>query len=102
MKSASLPGLFNRYFWDTDVSRLNPQDRPYYVIQRLLEIGNDEAVRWLRKNFSEKQIKEVVCQSREITPKTANFWSLFLGISLKKIKCFQKDFQKTQRAIWPY
>jgi len=102
MKSASLPGLFNRYFWDTDVSRLNPQDRPYYVIQRLLEIGNDEAVRWVRKNFSEEQIGETIQKRRGFSPKTARFWSSFLKIPPEEIVCLQKPYLKQHKIHWPY
>lgn len=102
MKSTSLPKFLHRYFWDIDAQKLHPQKRPQYVIQRLLEMGDEKAVRWVRKNFSQKQIVKTICQSRQITPKTASFWSLFLGINKKKIKCLRKDFQRTQRAIWPY
>jgi len=102
MKSTFLPKFLHRYFWDINAQKLNPQKRPQYVIQRLLEMGDQKAVRWVRKNFSKRQIMETICQSRQITPKTANFWSLFLGLDRKKIKCFQKDFRRTQRAIWPY
>jgi hypothetical protein len=102
MKVTRLPVFLHRYFWDIDAGKLNPQKRPQYVIQRLLEMGNEKAVRWLRKNFSEKQIKETLYQSRQISLKTGNFWSLLLGINRKKIKCFQKDSRQTPRVIWPY
>jgi len=102
MKSTSLPKFLHRYFWDIEAGKLNPQKRPQYVIQRLLEMGNEKAVRWVRKNFSEKQIKETLCQSRQISLKTGNFWSLLLGIDRKKIRCFQKGSRQIPHAIWPY
>lgn len=102
MKSTSLPKFLYRYFWDIDARKLNPQKHSQYVIQRLLELGDIESVRWVRKNFSQKQIKETLCETRQMTLKTANFWSLLLGVNKKRIKCLQKDFRQTQRAIWHY
>ena len=102
MKSTSLPKFLYRYFWDIKASKLDPQKRPQYVIQRLLEIGDEKAICWLRKNFSQKQIKETLYQSRQISLRTGNFWSLLLGLKREKIKCFQKGSHRTPHAIWPY
>ena len=85
MRMTHLPSFLHRYFWDIDASKLNPQKRPQYVIQRLLEMGDEKAIRWLRKNFSEKEIKGVLYRSRQISPKTGNFWSLLLGLERRKI-----------------
>jgi len=102
MKSASLPRALHRYFWDTDTTKLKPQDYPQYVIQRLLEMGDDEAVRWVRKNFSENLIKKTVQKRRGFSPKTAQFWASFLKISPKKIKCLQKPYLEQHKTHWPY
>jgi len=102
MKTTRLPTFLHRYFWDIDATKLNTQKKPQYVIQRILEMGDPKAIYWLRKNFSKKQIKETLCQGRQISPKTGNFWSLLLGLDKKKIKCFQKGFRRTPHVIWPY
>ena len=102
MRRASLPKFLHHYFWDIDAFKLNPSKRPDYIIQRLLEMGDIKAIRWVRRNFSKRQIEENLCQSRQLTQKTANFWSLLLGVKKKEVRCLQKDFQRTPRAIWPY
>ncbi len=102
MKSASLPRSLHRYFWDIDVRKLNPQSRPQYVIQRLLEIGDDEAVRWVRKNYSEEQIRETIRERRGFSPKTAQFWASFLKIPQEEIRCLQKPYLKQHKTHWPY
>ncbi len=102
MKSASLPKPLHRYFWDTEATKLNPQDKPQYVIQRLLEMGDVEAVRWVRKNFSEEQIKKTIKERRGFSPKTAQFWALFLKIPQEEVRCLQKPYLKQHKTHWPY
>lgn len=96
------PKFLKKYFWDIDFAKLDPKKRPTYVIERLLEYGNVQAVRWVLSQYSRAIIRSVVCQSHVISKKTANYWSLMLDIPKEEIKCFQPDFQKTHRAIWPY
>jgi len=102
MKSTSLPKFLHRYFWDIEAKKLNPQKRPQYVIQRLLEMGDQKAIRWLRKNFSKTQIITTLKERRGFSPKTAGFWASFYNISRQKIKCLQKPYLQQRRFHWPY
>ena len=102
MKSASLPKFLSHYFWDIETAGFNPQKRPQYVIQRLLEMGNDQAVRWVRKNFTEEQIKETIRKRRGFSPKTVQFWASFLNIPQKEVRCLQKPYLEQHKIHWPY
>lgn len=102
MKSTPLPRFLHRYFWDVEATKLNPQKRSQYVIQRLLEMGDVEAVRWVRRNFSEKQIKETVKKRRGFSPKTASFWASFLKIPSEEVVCLQKPYLVQHKIHWPY
>lgn len=102
MKSTFLPKSLHRYFWDIEAAKLNPQRRPQYVIQRLLEMSDVKAVRWVRGNFSEEQIKETVKKRRGFSPKTASFWASFLKIPSKEVVCLQKPYLAQRRSHWPY
>lgn len=97
-----LPKYLAQFFWDIDFAKLDPKIRAQYVVERILEMGNIEAVRWVFKQYTKDTIKRVVCQSRAISKKTANYWSLMLDIPKEEILCLQPDFQKTHRAIWPH
>jgi hypothetical protein len=68
------PGLF----WDTDPSRLDLQQNKDYIIERILELGDEKAVRWLFSNYSRNEIRRVLAASRRISRKSANYWSLML------------------------
>ncbi|MBM3205817.1 hypothetical protein FJZ41_03160 [Candidatus Shapirobacteria bacterium] len=102
MKTTRLPAFLHRYFWDIDAKKLNPQKKPQYVIQRILEMGDVKAVRWVRKNFSQRQIIATLKQRRGFSPKTASFWASFLNISKQKVKCLQKPYLQQHKLHWPY
>ncbi len=68
------PGLF----WDTDSSRLDLQQNKEYIIERVLELGDENAVSWLVSCYHRSEIKKVLAASRRISRKSANYWSLVL------------------------
>jgi hypothetical protein len=83
-----IPKHLHKYFWDVDVKKLDPEEKSYFVINRLLDKGNVQAVRWVRKNYSEKLISETFTTMRGFRPKKASFWSVFLKIPQEKNNMF--------------
>lgn len=67
-----------KYFWDTDIQNLDPQQHKTYIVERILELGDEEAVAWMKKNFDRDEILRIVNQSRRVSPKSRNFWNLVL------------------------
>ncbi len=67
-----------KYFWDTNPDKLDFKINKKYIIERILEMGDEEAVRRLFGIFSKKDILEVVGNNRRISPKSANYWRLLL------------------------
>jgi len=85
-----LPGFLKPYFWETDLSEVQERRHRTYIIERVVEYGDDRAIRWLRQTYTPAQIARVVRTSRAISPNTANLWALTLGIPRKDIRCFSK------------
>lgn len=83
--------LLKPIFWDTDIDKLDCENHKNYIIERVLQYGRSEHVRWLLKKFSKNDIIETVKVSRSIDRKTANFWSLHYKIPREEIKCFRKQ-----------
>ncbi|MFQ6015285.1 MAG: hypothetical protein ACE5NP_07570 [Anaerolineae bacterium] len=83
-----LPDFLRPYFWEIDFDRLRLPGRERYIIERLLEYGDDDAIRWLRTTFSTETIAAVVRHSRQLSPNTANLWALVLNIPKEEIACF--------------
>lgn len=97
-----IPKSLHRYFWDVDVAKLDPKKKPYFVINRLLDKGDLEAARWVRKNYDEEQIRKTFKKMRDFNVKVGSFWSLFLNIPKNQVKCLQPSYLKMRRMHWPY
>jgi hypothetical protein len=47
MKRNALPKALHRYFWDVDAKRLNIRKYRQFIIERILEFGDEKAIRWV-------------------------------------------------------
>lgn len=75
-----VPRTVQPLFWDTDLATLQPSEYPDYTIFRVLELGDDEALAWLRETFSEREIRRVLSTERRLSRRSAMFWALLYGI----------------------
>ena len=80
-----IPQALRQYFWDIDIKSFDSHDHPEYTIERILELGDSEAVEWLEEQFSEEQIKEVIRTHRRLSKKSANFWALVYHIPSEEV-----------------
>jgi len=97
-----IPKSLHQFFWDVDVKKLDPNNKTYFIINRLLDKGNVEAVKWVRKSYSENQIKYTFKHIRDFNPKVGRFWALFLQIPEEEVVCIQPSYLKMRRQHWPY
>ena len=63
-------------FWDVDPKKINPKRHARYIIERVLDFGNDSEVRWMRRTYSPGIIKKTLQSSRVLHKKTKALWSL--------------------------
>lgn len=97
-----IPPFFKKHFWDVDFNKLDFDKNLSFIIIRILEYGDPNSVRWLFKHTDKMKIKQTVLETRELSPRALNFWSIFLNLSRRKIKCLRKSYQKIQIAHWPH
>ncbi len=97
-----IPKSLYQYFWDVNVEKLDPEKKPYFVINRLLNVGNAEAVKWVRQNYHAEIIKDTFRKMRDFNAKTGRFWSLILKIPQEQVKCLQPSYLKMRQELWPY
>ena len=71
-----IPSNLQTLFWDTNLDTFKPEAYPDYTIFRVLELGDEAAVAWLRKTFSEAEIRRVLSTERRLSERSANFWAL--------------------------
>lgn len=97
-----IPKSLSQYFWDVDIDKLDPQKKPYFIISRLLDRGNLEAVRWVRSHYPSKIIKETLQKYRDFSLKSASFWSLVYQVPQGKVKCLKEPYRSMRKKLWPY
>jgi len=67
-----------KYFWEIDLEKLDVQQYKQYIIERILDIGDEQAIVWLQETFSKEDIKEVLRRSRRLSSRSLNYWRLVL------------------------
>ena len=65
-------------FWDTNPKSLDVKENAQYIIERILDFGNDEEVKWLYHFYDKALLKNIVIKSRALMPETKNLWTLIL------------------------
>ncbi len=65
-------------FWDTNPQKIDTEKNAQYIIERILDFGNDGEVKWLYHFYDKTLLKSVVAKSRSLMPETKNLWMLLL------------------------
>ena len=61
-------------FWDVDPKTIDPKKHARYIIERVLDFGTDEEVRWLWNMYARRLIREVAEKSRVLHAPTKVLW----------------------------
>lgn len=86
----TIPPYLRSFFWDINTDNFDPASYPEYTIFRLLEYGNEEAVGWLKENFSEEQIRDVIRTERRLSRRSANYWALIYNIPAQEVEALKE------------
>jgi len=66
-------------FWDVDPKKIDAEKNARYIIERVLDFGNDEEIRWLFEHYPKALLQGVLNDSRgNIHKKSKALWSLVL------------------------
>ena len=63
-------------FWDTDVKKLDTQKNAKYIIERIMNFGNEDEARWMRRYYPKSLLAEVVSKSRVLGSSSKTLWTL--------------------------
>jgi hypothetical protein len=63
-------------FWDVNPNKIDVKKNTQYIIERILDFGNDSEVRWLVKKYDKAVLKKTVAKSRTLTPRSKSLWTL--------------------------
>lgn len=99
-KKIAPPASVGRFFCELTWRDEFADRYPFYVVERLIEKGNTEAVRWVRARYGDAFIGEVVRRSRKISRKTARFWQQILEIPEEEVLCLSEHWLNRPNRFW--
>mgnify|MGYP001066683221 CR=1 FL=1 len=74
-----VPEKFHRLFWDARPEDIHLKRNSAYIIERVLEFGGLDAMEWVQRIYPTQRIIQVLASGRAVSPKSRNFWCLWLG-----------------------
>ncbi len=79
--SKKIPKYLIHLFWDVKIEKIDLKIHSKFVISRILNFGDERAIKWLKKEFSDNEIKSIIKNNRYLDKKTLNFLKLYYEIS---------------------
>lgn len=76
--TSKLPEFLQRYFWDVEFDDLSFDEYPTFITERILNYGDLDGIKWLLSFTSNKFLKTLVENSRNLNAKTKNYWHIML------------------------
>ena len=92
MKALLKPSLF----WD--VRSVDPVKNGDFVIDRILNLGDEGDLKWAINFYGADKIKSRVKNGNNLDEKSFSFWCKYFGID--KQSCIQKRLKTKQSAFW--
>jgi hypothetical protein len=80
--SSRIPVGLKPYFQEYDIARLDIPRDANLIIQRVLEFGNWEEIRWLFETYGGRRIRLFLREhgQRWLNPVTFHYWRKLLGV----------------------
>jgi hypothetical protein len=96
----SIPRSLWSHFQEYDPQALDLQQDANLIIQRTLEFGDWDDLRWLFRSYGKPRIRQFVRQygERWLSPVTFNYWRKFLGIRRWR----SSPLPTPKGDVWPY
>ncbi|ACX51959.1 hypothetical protein Adeg_0817 [Ammonifex degensii KC4] len=86
---ASVPERFRVIFWDVRPESLDVREHKRFIIERVLEFGDEDAYRWMFATYADEEIVAVARASPRISPRTAVMLANFYGIPEEEFECLR-------------
>lgn len=80
-----IPKELRPFFWEVRPDSFDPREYSDYVIGRILELGTEAAVAWMKATFTAEEIRKVIREEHRLSPQSATFWALIYGIPAEEV-----------------
>jgi hypothetical protein len=98
-RGSSLSGFLKPLFWDYTFRTLTWEADRDLIITRVLASGSWDAVKWLRSQVSDAELRQwiVARRGRGLSPRQLRFWELILGLPRRQMNAWLAE---EGRQIW--
>ena len=98
-KRKGLPESLRPFFWDYRFSNLSLPDDKDLVIRRILSQGSWQAIRWLRKEIGDTELREwlISHQGRGLSPRQLRYWELIYALPPRQVNQW---VQNSKKEVW--
>lgn len=66
-------------FWDVDPKTINPKKHARYIIERIMDFGNDREARWMFLAYPRLFLHKIAKKSRVLHPQSKVLWEALTG-----------------------
>lgn len=73
-----LPSFAAKYFWGDNLQDLDLHTHKKYILQTILEKGDQASLKWLFATFSKEEIKNTLPELK-LSKKSAQFWRIYFS-----------------------
>lgn len=79
-ETSDIPKRLRTLFGDTSLNRIHIKRNARYIIEKILEYGDMDAVEWLERVYPASIIIDNLFLSRNISKKSRNFWMIWFRV----------------------
>ena len=83
--------LHSPLFWDVDKTKLNPDLNKQFIICRVMDRGDIEAVNTVLNYYDRQAVKETLTNARFIEKKTITFFANYFDLLPSDFKAWKSD-----------
>ncbi len=92
-----IPDELEVYFWDVPVNEIDLKTHRNFIITRILNEGNHQAVVWLFATYDSTTIKNAVKTARDLSVKTARCWQNYFGLKEEELCCTGLRLEESEK-----
>jgi len=94
-----LPRDLENLFWDTDFDSLDLSEHANFIIRRVLDRGDWQAITWLRKAVGDGAIRDwfLAKNGGGLDPRRLRFWGNILDLPVAEV---DEWVQKARQSTW--
>lgn len=83
---AGVPRRLRRFFWDVEGSSLSTTQHRNFILARLLELGDREALRWVLRRYPQRELADFLTHrgAEVLSARSLSFWARQVGATSRQ------------------